>query len=70
MAKKKIRASNVARRLGAEARTERNKKARMKRHAKCYPPKSSVPTSERRAMGRAWKAEAQRRAESGGARAS
>lgn len=54
--------SDVARRTGAEARTERNKKARMARHAKRYPKTSTKTAVQRRAMGRAWKAVAADRA--------
>lgn len=61
MKKKKIRASNVARRAGAEARTARNKKLRMTRHAKRYPHTNTMPAAKRRAIGTAWKKERDRR---------
>lgn len=63
MKKKKVRASNIARKLGAEARTERNKKVRMAAHAKRYPKISTKIAAERRALGRNWKLIAQQRAE-------
>ena len=50
------------------ARTEQNKLARMARHAKRYPHTSNVPTAERRAMGRKWKAVQRERSEAQAAR--
>jgi hypothetical protein len=43
-------------------RTKANKARRMAKHAKMYPHTSTRSAAERRAMGKAWKAEAAHRA--------
>jgi len=43
------------------ANTQRNKERRMAKHAKRYPKKSTRTSADRRAMSKAWLAEAERR---------
>jgi hypothetical protein len=47
------------------ANTQRNKARRMAKHERMYPRKSTLSAEQRRALGRAWKAEARRRVEFG-----
>ncbi len=44
-----------------QANTLRNKERRMAKHAKRYPQTDTRSAAERRAIGKAWKAEAKRR---------